>query len=114
MPKDQVPWDWNQMDYHMYLSPQTSQSVDTIGRLKNHKSENSFVIVVVDKFSKIVSVQKHSEATAFLNSHQICTQDLFGLLSIRNCSDILPPGEWIVECYIKEVMNHLRYLDYDN
>lgn len=84
MPKGQVPLDWDQMDYHMYLSPQTSQSVDTIGRLIDHKSENSFLIVVVDKISKIVSVQKHSEATAFLNSHQIFTQDLFGLLGLKH------------------------------
>ena len=50
--------DWeDQVEHHLYsLSPLTSLSVDTIGPLKVDENGNSFIIVIVDNFSKLIGL----------------------------------------------------------
>ena len=48
--------DWeDQVEHHLFsLSPLTSLSVDTLGPLKVDENGNSFIIVIVDNFSKLI------------------------------------------------------------
>ena len=47
------------VDHHLYsLDPLTSLSVDTLGPLKEDKSGNRFIIVIVDNFSELVGLYR--------------------------------------------------------
>ena len=50
------------VEHHLYtLSPLTSLSVDTLGPLKVDKNGNSFIIVIVDTFSKLIGLYQEYE-----------------------------------------------------
>ena len=53
------------MEHHLYsLSPLTSLSVDTLGPLKVDKNGNSFIIVIVDNFSKLIGLYPAKNTTS--------------------------------------------------
>ena len=58
--------DWeDQVEHHLYsLSSLTSLSVDTLGPLKLDENGNSFIIVIVDNFSKLIELYPAKNTTS--------------------------------------------------
>ena len=53
------------MEHHLYsLFPLTSLSVDKLGPLKVDENGNSFIIVIVDNFSKLVGLYPAKNTTS--------------------------------------------------
>jgi hypothetical protein len=103
------------VEHHLYsLSPLTSLSVDTLGPLKVDKNGNSFIIVIVDNFSKLIPKDIRSDGGSQFTS-KLAT-DLASLLRYKHLVVVAyhPQANGIVERRIKEVMNHLRALVFEN
>ena len=57
--------EWDEVEHHLYmLSLLTSLSADTQGPLKEDENGNSFVIVIVDKFLKLIGLYPAKKTTS--------------------------------------------------
>jgi hypothetical protein len=134
--------DWkDRVEHHLYsLSPLTSLSVDMLGPLKVDGNGNSFIIVIVDNFSKLIGLYpaKNTTSKDYLGAllqwvsifgvpkeirsdggsqftSKLAT-DIASLLRFKHLVVVAyhPQANGIVERRMKEVMNHLRALVFEN
>ena len=126
------------MEHHLYsLSPLTSLCVDTFGPLKVDENGNSYIIVIVDNFSKLIGlyptrnmtskdylgqwvsifgVPKEIESDGGSQLTSKLAMDFASLLRYKHLVVVAchPQANEIVERRIKELMNHLRALVFAN
>jgi len=57
------------VDHHLYSLDPLTLSVDTLG-LKEDQSENRFIIVIVDNFSKLVGPAQNTTSKEFVRTLQ--------------------------------------------
>jgi len=130
----------DEVEHHLYsLSPLTSLSVDTLGPLKEDENGNSFVIVIVDNFSKLIGLYPAKSTTSkeFISAllqwvsifgvpkeirsdggSQFTSKMAADIRSLLHYDHLVvvayhPEANGIVERRIKEVMKHLRALVYE-
>jgi len=104
IPEDQVPtapeWE-DEVEHHLYsLPPLTSLSVDTLGPLKEEENGNSFVIVIVDNFSKLIGLYP-AKSTTSKEFHKFTSP-----MDINFWCSEGDPKRWRLAVYVQDGSGH--------